>query len=116
LIYWGPLKKPVEWSLKTVLAPWSYIASVVYHDTFWYPMNADRMMKDVLSSEWGRLFQNWEHAVADANGYPDVGAAPAEVPRMGARALGKSLGILGTCIVQAPEFSNKNRKVVTPSR
>jgi hypothetical protein len=58
-IYWGPLKKPLEWSLKTVLAPWSYIASVLYHDTFWYPMNADRMMKDVLSSEWGRLFQNW---------------------------------------------------------
>ena len=30
-IYWGPLKKPVEWSLKTWLAPWAYIA-VVYHD------------------------------------------------------------------------------------
>ena len=27
-IYWGPLKKPIEWSLKTVLAPWAYIASV----------------------------------------------------------------------------------------
>ena len=22
-IYWGPLKKPIEWSLKTVLAPWA---------------------------------------------------------------------------------------------
>ena len=28
LIYWGPLRKPIEWSLKTVLAPWAYIASV----------------------------------------------------------------------------------------
>ena len=36
-IYWGGLKKPVEWSLKTVLAPWAYLASVLYHDTFWYP-------------------------------------------------------------------------------
>ena len=27
-IYWGPMKKPIEWSLKTVLAPWAYIASV----------------------------------------------------------------------------------------
>src|SRR6478735_7627999 len=35
-IYWGPLRKPVEWSLKTVLAPWAYIASVLYHDSFWY--------------------------------------------------------------------------------
>ena len=39
-IYWGPLKKPIEWSLKTVLAPWAYIASVVYHDSFWYPVLA----------------------------------------------------------------------------
>jgi hypothetical protein len=97
-----------------VLAPWSYIASVLYHDSFWYPKNADRMMKEVLSSEWGRLFQNWETVKADANGYPDVGAAPAVVPRMGANALSKSLGILGTCIVEAPEFSNKKRKVVAP--
>jgi hypothetical protein len=116
LIYWGPLKKPIEWSLKTVLAPWSYIASVVYHDSYWYPRNADRLMKDVLASEWGRLFQNWEQAKADENGYPDVGAAPANVPRLGAHALGKSLGVLGTCIVEAPEFSNRKRKVVTPAR
>src|SRR5215510_8227044 len=32
-IYWGPMKRPIEWSLKTVLAPWGYIASVVYHDS-----------------------------------------------------------------------------------
>lgn len=37
-IYWGPLKKPVEWSLKTILAPWACISSVLYHDSFWYPM------------------------------------------------------------------------------
>ncbi len=34
-IYWGPLKKPIEWSLKTWLAPWAYVASVTYHDMFW---------------------------------------------------------------------------------
>ena len=33
-IYWGPMKKPIEWSLKTVLAPWAYIASVIYHDSY----------------------------------------------------------------------------------
>ena len=59
-IYWGPMKKPIEWSLKTVLAPWAYIASVVYHDSFWYPVNAKRLMHDVLDSPWGRLFRNWE--------------------------------------------------------
>ena len=114
-IYWGPLKKPIEWSLKTVLAPWAYIASVMYHDSFWYPMNADRMMKDVLSSEWGRLFQNWEaaSAKADADGYPDVGAAPAEISRLGARAFARSFKVLGTCVMEAPEFANKKRKVAT---
>jgi hypothetical protein len=25
----GAMKKPIEWSLKTVLAPWAYIASVL---------------------------------------------------------------------------------------
>src|SRR5512145_2315944 len=43
-IYWGPLKKPIEWSLKTVLAPWAYIASVVYHDSYWYPLLARQKM------------------------------------------------------------------------
>jgi uncharacterized protein (DUF362 family) len=114
-IYWGPLKKPIAWSLKTVLAPWSYIASVMYHDSFWYPMNADRMMKDVLSSDWGRLFQNWETASlkADANGYPDVGEMPAEISRLGAKAFARSFKVLGTCVLEAPEFANKKRKVVT---
>jgi uncharacterized protein (DUF362 family) len=117
-IYWGPLKKPVEWSLKTVLAPWSYIASVVYHDSYWYPRNADRLMAGVLASDWGRLFQNWETAApqADASGYPDVGIAPAEISRMGAKAFARSLRVLGTCVAEAPEFANRKRKVVgTPA-
>ena len=36
-IYWGPLKRWMEWSLKTWMAPWAYVASVLYHDSFWYP-------------------------------------------------------------------------------
>jgi hypothetical protein len=103
-IYWGPLRKPIEWSLKTVLAPWAYIASVVYHDSFWYPFNARRAMHDVLDSPWGRLFRNWEQVTPDAYGYPQVGETAAEVHLTGARALGRSIGILGTCIREAPEF------------
>jgi hypothetical protein len=108
-IYWGNLRGPVQWTLKTVLAPWSYVASVLYHDSFWYPRNADRLMAGVLSSDWGRLFQNWEHVAADAHGYPDVGQEPAAVSRMGPGALRKSIGILGTCIREAPEFSSHRR-------
>ena len=77
-IYWGPLRKPIEWSLKTVLAPWAYIASVIYHDSFWYPMQGgDARSEQVLDSPWGRLFENWEQLTPDANGFPHVGEAPA---------------------------------------
>ena len=109
-IYWGDLRGPLQWTLKTVLAPWSYIASVIYHDSFWYPKNADRLMAQVLASEWGRLFQNWDQVVADADGYPDVGRQPAGVTRLGAHALRKSLAVLGTCIKEAPEFESRRRR------
>jgi hypothetical protein len=109
-IYWGPLKAPIEWSLKTVLAPWAYIASVIYHDSFWYPLNAKRVMHEVLDSPWGRLFRNWEAARADGNGYPDVGGTAAEIEQTGARALLRSIGILGTCIKEAPEFTARSRR------
>jgi len=104
-IYWGPLRKPVEWSLKTVLAPWAYAASVVYHDSFWYPLKAKALMRDVLASPWGRLFRGWESAVADDNGYPRVGHEAADIERTGLRALVRSIGILGTCLREAPEFA-----------
>ena len=112
-IYWGPFKKPIEWSLKTVLAPWAYIASVLYHDSFWYPALGRRMMAQALGSDWGRLFQNWGHVPRTAAGFPDVGTASGELERTGFRALLTSVGILGTCIKEAPEFSNRRRKVVT---
>src|ERR1043165_1069195 len=108
-IYWGPMKKPIEWSLKTVLAPWAYIASVIYHDSFWYPVNAKRMMQQVLDSPWGRLFRNWERLTPDANGYPQVGEEAPEIALTGGKALVRSLGILGTCIAQAPEFLTRRR-------
>jgi hypothetical protein len=109
LIYWGPLKKPIEWSLKTVLAPWSYIASVVYHDSFWYPMLARQKMTRVLASPWGRLFRHWEHVRSDGGGYPVIPEEGARIERTGLRALARSLGILATCIREAPEIASRRR-------
>lgn len=111
-IYWGKLKEPIEWSLKTVLAPWAYMASVVYHDSFWYPLLAEKNMESVLRSDWGKLFRNWENVKSDANGYPDVGGEGVKLQRVGMKALLTSIGILGTCMKEAPEFSSKRRKVV----
>jgi hypothetical protein len=115
-IYWGPMKAPIEWSLKTVLAPWAYIASVIYHDSFWYPVNARRMMEEVLDSPWGRLFRNWETVRPDAAGlgYPDVGGTAATIEKTGVKALAQSIGILGTCIKEAPEFAGRRRHSSKP--
>lgn len=114
LIYWGPLKKSVEWSLKTFLAPWAYIASVLYHDSYWYPSH-HRYVQEILGSEWGRLFQNWDQKALPPDdlatpGWKDVGEAPAELKREGLKYFKKSLGILGTCIKEAPEFSARKRR------
>ncbi|MBP7829529.1 MAG: DUF362 domain-containing protein [Kiritimatiellae bacterium] len=114
LIYWGPLKKPVEWSLKTILAPWAYIASVMYHDSFWYPTHR-KIVNDILRSEWGRLFQNWERlAIAPGDlatpGWADVGEAPAELKTESMKYFKQSLKILGTCVREAPEFAARKRR------
>jgi len=113
-IYWGPLRKPLEWSLKTVLAPWAYIASVLYHDSFWYPTH-QKIVHDLLHSEWGRLFNNWDDVRIppddlDAEGWRDVGSAPAQLKKESLRLLMKSMRILGTCISQAPEFDARRRR------
>ncbi len=108
-IYWGRLKTALEWSLKTWMAPWSYIASVIYHDSFWYPTRAKKHMAAVLDSDWGRLFQNWEKLTPDAQGFPTVGDQPAELKLLGASAFRQSIKILGTCIREAPEFRFKKQ-------
>ncbi len=115
-IYWGPLKKPVEWSLKTVLAPWAYVASVLYHDSFWYPFLARKQMHEVLDSPWGRLFQEWESLEPDERGFPDVGESAAEFRRGGLAAFGQSLRILLTCLREAPEFAQRRRMTSSAGR
>ncbi len=74
-IYWGKLKRPIEWSLKTWLAPWSYAASVVYHDWFWYPFIGKSAVDVALESPWGRLFENYENLEPTDEGFPTVEAA-----------------------------------------
>jgi uncharacterized protein (DUF362 family) len=71
-IYWGGLKKPLEWSLKTWLAPWSYIASIAYHDYLWYPLWGKAAVDQALASPWGRLFQNYEQLKPTEAGWAKV--------------------------------------------
>ena len=109
-IYWGPLKKPLEWTLKTVLAPWSYIASVTFHDSFWYPLLAKRKMKSVLNSKWGCLFRNWEHLTPNEKGFSSVGKTGVKLKRSGFNVFLKSFGILWNSLKEAPEFQARKRR------
>jgi len=109
-IYWGPLKKPIEWSLKTVLAPWAYLASVTYHDSIWYPLLGEKRVREVLKSEWGRLFANWESLRPDAKGFPEVGSEPARLQRTGLSAFWTSLRLLWTCLLNSPELDARRRR------
>ncbi|HEY3450306.1 MAG TPA: DUF362 domain-containing protein [Myxococcales bacterium] len=111
-IYWGPLKKPLEWSLKTWLAPWSYVASVGYHDMFWYPVYGKARIEEALKSEWGRLFANWGQAQPDAEGkgFPDVGEAHPEFVKMGLKHMLEATRLLGMAVSESPELQNWKKR------
>lgn len=109
LIYWGWLKRFLEWSLKTWLAPLAYIASVLYHDWFWYPRRGRRRVQQALKSPWGRLFHNWDNLKPDEAGYPDVGSESKGMVRGTLRLLGMAARILVTCIKEAPEVRARRR-------
>ena len=60
-------------------------------------------------NDWGRLFRHWEHVQSDGRGYPEIPEEGARIERTGVRALGRSLGILATCIKEAPEIASRRR-------
>ncbi len=109
-IYWGPLKGPVEWSLKTWLAPWAYIASVLYHDWYWYPRNSKKTMRECLNSPWGRLFEEWGKVQATDDGFEGLPDTPPELRRDFIHFIPQMLRVLGSSIVNAPEFGHRKKK------
>jgi len=113
-IYWGGLKNALEWSLKTWLAPWAYIASVLYHDMYWYPFKGRNPLERILHSEWGRLFHNWENLTPTDQGWPDVGTEPARLDRSTMRLITQAMRILGTCVAEAPETARLRRRKHVP--
>ncbi|UCC41130.1 MAG: DUF362 domain-containing protein [Candidatus Aminicenantes bacterium] len=59
LIYWGPLKRLERFLLRTVLTPWSYVASVIFHDWIWHPFIGKRRTRKILKTQWGELFKQY---------------------------------------------------------
>lgn len=60
LIYWGPLKPLEKLLLRTIITPWSYLASIAYHDWYWYPFIGKNRVKRVMETEWGSLFGKYD--------------------------------------------------------
>ncbi len=110
LIYWGPLKPLVEWSLKTWMAPAAYAASVVYHDAYWYPATGNRAVHRALQSDWGRLFANWERLEPDEKGFAELGPPPAGPRYSTGELLRMATRILGTTFAEAPEVAARLRR------
>lgn len=113
-IYWGPLKRPLEWTLKTILAPWSYIASVMYHDFFWYTRHL-KIVNQSLKSCWGKLFHNWTKLSLSPDdlttaGWNDTGTEPHRIGLQQLKHMKKSIGVLGHSIREAPELRVKVRR------
>jgi uncharacterized protein (DUF362 family) len=59
MIYWGPLKPLEHLLLRTVLAPWSYLASILYHDVYWYNVVGRGRVREALTTHWGKLFEKY---------------------------------------------------------
>lgn len=58
-IYWGPLKPLEKVLLRTVITPWSYAASRLYHDVYWYNAIGKKRVKKALETKWGKLFLDY---------------------------------------------------------
>ena len=59
LIYWGPLKRLEHLLLRTVIAPWSYAASNLYFNGYWYNAIGRGRARKALETPWGKLFRSY---------------------------------------------------------
>ena len=59
LIYWGPLKPLENVLLRSPIAPWSFVASNLYHNAYWMRFIGRRRVRAAMKTGWGRLFQQY---------------------------------------------------------
>jgi uncharacterized protein (DUF362 family) len=57
-IYHGFLHPFEHLLLRTPIVPWSFAASNVYHNWYWYPFVGKKRALAALQSEWGKFLQN----------------------------------------------------------
>ena len=59
LIYWGPFKPLENLLLRSPIAPWAFLASNLYHNTYWMRLIGRRRVREAMKTGWGKLFQSY---------------------------------------------------------
>ncbi len=59
-IYWGRLRPLESLLLRTPIVPWSFVASRVYHDIYWYNLHGKKIARKFLRTDWGKLFDSYK--------------------------------------------------------
>jgi uncharacterized protein (DUF362 family) len=59
LIYHGALQPFENALLRSPVVPWSYFASNLYHNVYWYPFVGRPRVVSALDTKWGRLFASY---------------------------------------------------------
>ncbi|HLV44308.1 MAG TPA: DUF362 domain-containing protein [Aggregatilineales bacterium] len=59
MIYHGPLKPLEGLLLRTPLVPWSYFASHLYHNVYWYPFVGRPRVQAAVDTKWGQKFKSY---------------------------------------------------------
>jgi len=60
LIYWGPLKPLEKLLLRTPLVNFAFLASNLYHNTFWLRFIGKSRVRSAFETSWGRLLSNYK--------------------------------------------------------
>jgi len=102
LIYHGWLKGFEGVLLRSPRVPWSYAASNVYHNYYWYPFVGRKRVEAALQTKWGRLFQQYGDGKVVMSG-----ADPEEVQKL---ALGGAVAAGGALFLGARLFNMLRRK------
>ncbi len=62
-IYHGALKPFEHLLLRTPLVPWSYAASNIYHNLYWYPFIGAKRAEAMLDTPWGQKFLSYSEGL-----------------------------------------------------
>jgi hypothetical protein len=90
--------------LRTPLVPWSYFASNLYHNVYWYPFVGRKRVESALRTKWGRLFSQYGS---------EVGLAGAVLPGMEPRTVATAaagLALLSAGLVAGAWWLNSRRR------